>query len=132
MNELSEYKSNMLMQPRIATLDYDIGKTWFFYSPWQSIWDDTIDLIRLEAHRLHAALPKLGNKAVIFRSSPSGWHLYFPEANLTWRENEALMLYSKAHRGFVMFSLLLTDCTLRVGEKTGASAPYLVEVIRFV
>jgi len=131
MNELLEYQAQMLAEDRNGSLDYDSGKTWFLRVPWQSLWDDTIDLIRLEAHRLHSALPKLGSRAVIARSGPSGWHLYFPEASLTWQENEALMFYSRAHRGFIRFSLLLTDCTLRVGEKKGAMAPYIVEVIRF-
>jgi len=131
LRELIEYQKEMLDQERNGSLDYDTGKTWFLRVPWRSLWDDTIDLIRLEAYRLHAALPKLGNKAVIVRSSPSGWHLYFPEACLSWRENEALMFYSRAHRGFVRFSLLLIDCTLRVGQKPGAYIPYVVEVIHF-
>jgi len=132
MNDLLEYQEDMLLQERNGFFDYDTGKTWFLRVPWRSLWDDTIDLIRLEAYRLHQALPKLGSKAVIVRSSPSGWHLYFPEASLTWHENEALLFYSRAHRGFVRFSLLLTDCTLRVGEKPGAEKPYVVEVIHFV
>jgi len=131
MNELLEYRARMLAEQRSGSLDYDTGRTWFLRVPWQSLWDDTIDLIRLEARRLHGALPKLGSRAVIARSSPSGWHLYFPDADLTWHENEALLFYSRAHRGFVRFSLLLTDCTLRVGEKPGVMAPYVVEVIHF-
>jgi len=131
MNELLEYQAQMLAEARIGSLDYDTGKTWFLRVPWESLWDDTIDLIRLEAHRLHGLLPKLGSRAVIFRSGPSGWHLYFPEAELTWRENVALMFCSRAHRGFVRFSMLLMDCTLRVGEKPGVDAPYVAEIIRF-
>jgi len=131
MNEVLEYQKEMLAHPRSGFFDYDTGKTWFLRVPWESLWDDTIDLIRLEAKRIHDALPKVGNLAVIFRSSFNGWHLYFPHADMTWRENEALLLYSRAHRGFVRFSLLLMDCTLRVGEKKGAMAPYIVEVIKF-
>jgi len=131
MSDLLEYQAQMLAERRNGSLDYDTGKTWFLRVPWESLWDDTIDLIRLEAHRLHAALPKLGPRAVIARSGPSGWHLYFPKADISWKENEALMFYSRAHRGFVRYSQLLIDCTLRVGEKSGSSAPYLVEVIHF-
>ena len=132
MNDLLEYQAQMLAERRDVSLDYDTGGNWFLRVPWESLWDDTIDLMRFEAHRLHQALPKkLGPRAVICRSGLRGWHLYFPEADLTWRENEALMFYSRAHRGFVKFSVLLIDCTLRVGEKPGAEAPYIVEVIRF-
>jgi len=131
MSDLLKFQQDMLGHPRSGFFDYDVGKTWFFYSPHWSPWDDTIDLVRLEAHRLHAALPKLGNRAVIVRSSLSGWHLIFPDANITWKENLALLFFSRAHRGFVSFSLLVTDCTLRVGEKLGANAPYVVEVIYF-
>jgi len=132
MNELLEYRKEMLAQERAGFFDYDIGETWFFYVPRESLWDDTIDLIRLEAHRLHAVLPeKMGSRAVISRSSPSGWHLIFPDASLTWEENAALLFYSRAHRGYVRYSLLLTDCTLRVGEKPGVAAPYQVEIIKW-
>jgi len=131
MNNLVEYQREMLRQPRNVSLDYDTGRTWFLRVPWESPWDDTIDLIRLEARRIHDTLPQVGDLAVIARSSPSGWHLYFPYANLTWRENESLLFFSRAHRGFVRFSLLVTDCTLRVSPKPGADAPYIVEVIRF-
>ena len=121
----------MVAEARSGSLDYDTGSNWFLRVPWESIWDDTIDLMRFEAHRLHDGVPKLGSRAVIARSSLRGWHLFFPDADLTWKENEALMFYSRAHRGFVKFSLLLLDCTLRVGEKPGARAPYVVEVIHF-
>ena len=132
MNDLLEYEKQMLKEPRNVSLDYDTGANWFLRVPWESLWDDTIDLIRLEANRLHETLPKkLGDRAVIVRSSFSGWHLYFPNADLTWKENEALMFYSRAHRGFIKFSLLLIDCTLRVSPKKGAYAPYIKEVIHF-
>ena len=132
MNDLLAYEKQMLKEPRYVSLDYDTGNNWFLRVPWESLWDDTIDLIRLEAHRLYAVLPKkLGDKAVIVRSSYQGWHLYFPDADLTWKENEALMFYSRAHRGFIKFSQLLIDCTLRVGEKPGIDKPYVVEVIHF-
>ena len=131
MSDLPEYQKEMLAKPRNGFFDYDTGSNWFLRVPWESLWDETIDLIRFEAHRLHRALPKLGSRAVIARSSFSGWHLFFPDANLTWKENEALLFYSRAHRGFISFSLLLIDCTLRTGDKPGAAAPYVVEVIRW-
>jgi len=132
MNELLDYQNKMLMQPRIGSLDYDTGRTWYLRVPWESFWDDTIDLIRLEAKRIHDTFPKVGNLAVIYRSSFSGWHLYFPHADMTWKENENLLFFSRAHRGFVRFSQLVTDCTLRVSPKPGADAPYIVEVIHLV
>ncbi len=128
MDEILAYQRRMLQEERTGFLDYDRGQNWLFFVPYREIWDDTLDLVRMEAKRLHDALPKLGNKAVIMRTS-GGWHLIFPDADLTWGENEALMHYSLAHKGYIRYSILLTDNTLRVGPKRKSPKPTLKEII---
>jgi len=110
-------------------LDYDSGKEWL----WRTgpLWDDLLELVRMEARRLAAMFP-LGAIAVIMRSD-NGWHLRFPHANLTRDEEESIMWTSLSHFGHICFSCLLKDTTLRVSKKPDKNShePYLVEVIKF-
>ena len=93
------------------------------------MWDDLLPLVRMEAQRLGNMYP-LGSKAVIKRSD-DGWHLIFPEARLTKEEEETIMLMSKGSRGYVYFSCLIHDTTLRLSSKPmkNSHEPYLVEIM---
>jgi len=123
-------------------LDLDTGDGWL-WKPWlklpiwkdgwlwgtNSMWDDLLPLVRMEAQRLGSMYP-LGSKAIIKRSD-DGWHLIFPEARLTKEEEETIMLMSKGSRGHIHFSCLIHDTTLRVSPKPlkNSHEPYLVEIM---
>lgn len=111
-------------------LDFDEGINWYWYRRRKVNSRNCLDLVRLEARRLQNLLPKLG-KALILRSSESGWHLRFPDSRLSWQEIENLLVASKAHRGYIYFSLVVSDATLRVSKKSKGKTypPYLVEVV---
>ena len=76
-------------------LDYDSSIGWL----WRigPLWDDLLDLVRMEAKRL-GKIFLLGDIAVIMRSD-NGWHLRFPKARLTQEQMETVMIASKSHRG---------------------------------
>ena len=109
-------------------LDYDSGKGWM----WRvgPLWDDLLDLIRIEAIRLGTMFP-LGDIAVIMRSD-DGWHIRFPKAKLTREQEESVMWASMSHYGHVWFSCLIQDTTLRVSKKPykNSCKPHLVEVLK--
>jgi hypothetical protein len=89
-------------------------------------------MVQIEAKRLMQLCPKLGNKALIYKSSPYGsYHVVYPDARLTWPEVEALLAEAKCHKGYKHFSLLIHDQTLRVSAKpkTKIHAPYLIKVL---
>lgn len=94
-------------------LDYDTGQGWL----WRTgpLWDDLLELVRMEAKRLANIFP-LGHIAVIMRSD-NGWHLRFPKARLTQEQEESVLYESMSHYGHVWFSLLIGDTTLRVSKK---------------
>lgn len=73
----------------------------------------------------------LGRKAVIKRTSGSGWHLRFPQSRLTWAEMEAALCSSIVeHHGHRWFSMILEDDTLRVSEKPdGTHRPYTAKIL---
>jgi len=108
-------------------LEYDSGKDWL----WRvgPLWDDLLDLVRMEARRLSSTYP-LGDIAVILRSD-NGWHLRFPKAKLTREEEESVMWASLSHFGHIWFSCLIKDTTLRVSKKPRKHShePYLVEIL---
>ena len=61
--------------------------------------------------------------------SEGSWHLSFPDSRLTREHEEALMLISRAHRGFVYYSLLEGDTTIRKSKKGRyGMSPYIVKV----
>ena len=109
-------------------LDYDAGSSWL----WKTgpLWDDLLDLVRMEAYRLGKMFP-LGKIAVIMRSD-NGWHLRFPKARLTKEEELSVMWTSLSHFGHRWFSQEVKDTTLRSSKKPyrNSHPPYLVEVIR--
>ena len=109
-------------------LDIDWGDGWMWRTE-TPMWDDLLPLVRMEAQRLGNMYP-LGSKAVIKRSD-DGWHLIFPEARLTKEEEETIMLMSKGSRGYVYFSCLIHDTTLRLSSKPmkNSHEPYLVEIM---
>lgn len=108
-------------------LDYDSSEGWLWRT--DPLWDDLIDLIRMEAKRLARMFP-LGNIAVIKRSD-NGWHLKFPQASLTEEEMESIMWASLSHFGHKWFTCLVEDATLRVEKKPRKNShePYLKEVM---
>ena len=83
----------------------------------------------IEAKRLQQLIPNLG-KALIYRSD-NGYHIIFPDAKLTRQQVEAIITLSQAHKGWIYFSLLIQDCTLRISPKPvkGSHPPYLIKVI---
>jgi len=110
-------------------LDYDSGKGWL----WRlgPLWDDLLELVRMEALRLSQLYP-LGDTAVIMRSD-DGWHIKFTKARLTREQEESVMWASMSHFGHVSFSCAVGDTTLRISRKptNNSHEPWLVEVIRF-
>lgn len=110
-------------------LDYDSGRSWFTKTG--PMWDDLLELVRMEARRLAATFP-LGDIAVIKRSD-NGWHLIFSKARLTREQEESVMWASMSHFGHVRFSCAVGDTTLRVSSKPEKNShePWLVEVIQF-
>lgn len=109
-------------------IDIDTGSNYLWWSG--PLWDDTLELVRMEALRLGHTYP-LGSKAVIMRTD-NGWHLRFPEAKLTKAEEESLMHASKGHFGHIRFSCELHDTTLRCSKKPqkGSHEPWLVDVVK--
>jgi len=109
-------------------LDYDADRSWFTRTG--PLWDDLLELIRLEAVRLAKMFP-LGNTAVIMRSD-NGWHLIFPHARLTREQEESVMWSSLSHYGHIWFSCLIGDTTLRVSKKPEKNShePWIREVIK--
>lgn len=109
-------------------LDYDSGRGWLWRLP--PLWDDLLDLVRMEAVRLGKMFP-LGPIAVIMRSD-NGWHLRFPKARLAREEEESVMWASMSHFGHKWFSCLVKDTTLRASKKPykNSHEPYLVEILR--
>jgi len=110
-------------------LDYDSGRSWFTRTG--PMWDDLLELVRMEARRLSQLYP-LGDIAVIMRSD-NGYHLRFPRAHLTREQEESIMWSSLSHFGHVRFSCAVGDTTLRVSSKPykNSHEPWLVEVIKF-
>jgi len=108
-------------------LDYDSSKGWIWRT--NPLWDDLLELVRMEAKRLSSIYP-LGDIAVIMRSD-NGWHLRFPKAKLTREEEESVMWTSLSHFGHIWFSCLIKDTTLRVSKKPRKNShePYLVEIL---
>ncbi len=109
-------------------LDYDSGRSWFTRTG--PMWDNMLELVRMEARRLAAMFP-LGDTAVIMRSD-NGWHLRFPRAHLTREQEESVMWSSLSHFGHIRFSCALEDSCLRVSRKPvkNSQKPCLVEVIK--
>jgi len=109
-------------------LDYDANSSWL----WRTgpLWDDLLDLVRMEAYRLGKMFP-LGKIAVIMRSD-NGWHLRFPKARLTKEEELSVMWTSLSHYGHKWFSQEVKDTTLRSSKKPykNSHPPFLREVIR--
>ena len=110
-------------------IDIDTNSSWFWWTA--PLWDDLLELVRMEALRLGRTYP-LGSKALILRSD-NGWHLRFEGAKLSKAEEESLLHESKAHMGFIRYSCEVHDTTLRVGPKVqkGSHEPWLVEVVEF-
>lgn len=108
-------------------LEYDTGQNWLLRT--KPLWDDLLELVRMEARRLAAMFP-LGDIAIIMRSD-NGWHLRFPKAHLTRDEEESVMWASLSHFGHIWFSCLIKDTTLRVSKKPRKNShePYLVEIL---
>lgn len=109
-----------------------LAEDWFAYNPKHNLWS-TPEMARIEAKRLKSLWgKKLGKRACILRGD-NGYHLHFPDANLTKQEEEVAMIMSRGHRGHVYYSLLLHDTTLRVSKKPWGNShpPTLVEVITF-
>lgn len=109
-------------------LDYDADSGWLWRT--DPLWDDLLELVRMEALRLGRMFP-LGNTAVIMRAD-NGWHLRFPKAKLTREQEESVMWASMSHFGHVWFSCLVKDTTLRASKKPNKNShrPYLVEIIK--
>ena len=117
-------------------LDYDgaphLNRGWFTYSYRRRIWETNLEMVEIEAKRLMAMFPKLGKKALIYKSSDYGsYHVIFPEARLTWEEVMAVLAEARCHKGYKHFSLLVGDQTIRVSPKpkTKIPAPYLVKIV---
>lgn len=109
-------------------LDYDSNSSWFTRTG--PMWDDLLELVRMEARRLSQLYP-LGDIAVIMRSD-NGWHLRFPRAHLTREQEESVMWSSLSHFGHVRFSCALEDSCLRVSRKPvkNSQKPCLVEMMQ--
>jgi len=117
-------------------LDYDgaphLNRNWYTYTYKNHIWERNLEMVTIEAQRLMRLCPKLGGKALILKSSPTGsYHVIFPDAQLTWNEVEALLAEAKCHKGYKHFSLLIGDQTLRISAKpkTHIHPPYLVKIV---
>lgn len=117
-------------------LDYDLQDRrsgnwgWLFYLPkwWVDFrFSDFLELILMDVKRLQRMF-RLG-KAVVYRSSQNGVHVYFPDARLTKEQVEAILLESKCHWGFKQFSVRVGDQTLRVSGKKGAGRPELICIL---
>lgn len=110
-------------------LDIDSGDGWLWWT--DPLWDDLLELVRMETLRLGRMYP-LGNQANIMRSD-NGWHIRFEGSQLTKAEEESLLHESKGHFGFIRFSCEIHDTTLRVSAKArkGSTPPRLREVIKF-
>ena len=110
-------------------LDIDSGQGWMWRC-WNPLWDDLLDLVRMEAKRLGKMYP-LGKIAVIMRSD-DGWFIKFPKARLTKEEELSIMWTSLSHFGHKFFSAEIKDTTLRVSPKPlkHSHPPYLREVIK--
>lgn len=108
-------------------LDIDSGEGFLWRVP--PMWDDLLDLVRMEARRLSSMYP-LGDIAVIMRSD-NGWYIMFPHAELTKEEEESIMWASMSHYGHRWFSALIHDTTLRVSKKDEKNShePFLREII---
>lgn len=109
-------------------LDIDSGKGFLWRVP--PLWDDLLDLVRMEAIRLSQMYP-LGHIAVIMRSD-NGWFIRYPHAHLTKAEEESVMWTSMTHYGHRWFSSLIHDSTLRASKKPYKQShkPFLREVIK--
>jgi len=109
-------------------LDVDSGVGFLWRLP--PLWDDLLDLVRMEAIRLSQMYP-LGDIAVIMRSD-NGWHIRYPHAHLTKEEEESIMWTSMTHFGHKWFSSLIHDSCLRASPKPEENShkPFLKEVIK--
>jgi hypothetical protein len=57
------------------------------------------------------------------------WHLLFPDSRLSKDEELMLLLMSRAHKGFVYYSITDGDTTIRIDKKGKVGMkPYTVEV----
>lgn len=93
---------------------------------------DFLELAVFEAERLMRTFPKLGRKALVYRSSQMGIHVIFPDAKLSFREVEAMHRYSLfCHEGYRHLSKLVQDQTLRISRKKNAGEPELVRVVSY-
>lgn len=117
----------MSMENRLF-IDIDTNSSYLWWA--DPLWDNLLELVRMEALRLGRRYP-LGNRANIMRTD-NGWHLRFDEAKLTKAEEESLLHESKGHFGFIRFSCEIHDTTLRVSAKPhkGSTPPRLREVIQ--
>ena len=108
-------------------IDIDANSSYLWHT--DPLWDDLLELVRMEALRLGRTYP-LGRRANIMRSD-NGWYIRFDEARLTKAEEESLMHASKGHMGHIRFSCELHDTTLRVSAKARkhSTPPRLREVI---
>ena len=108
-------------------IDIDTNSSWLWWTA--PLWDDNLELVRMEALRLGRTYP-LGKRVAIMRSD-NGWHIRYDEARLTKEEEESLLHESKGHFGHIRFSCEIHDTTLRVSAKArkGSSPPRLREVI---
>jgi len=108
-------------------IDIDTGSNYLWRT--DPLWDDLLELVRMEALRLGRLYP-LGRQANIMRSD-DGWYIRFDEAQLTKAEEESVMHSSKGHFGHIRFSCELHDTTLRVSAKARkrSTPPRLREVI---
>jgi hypothetical protein len=108
-------------------IDIDSGDGWLWWTT--PLWDELLELVRMEALRLGRTYP-LGKRANIMRSD-NGWHIRFDEARLTKEQEESLLHESKGHFGHIRFSCEIHDTTLRVSAKArkGSTPPRLREVI---
>lgn len=117
------------MQSRENRLFIDIDANSSYLWRTDPLWDDLLELVRMEALRLGRIFP-LGRRANIMRSD-NGWYIRFDEARLTKDEEEGIMRASKGHFGHIRFSCELHDTTLRVSAKARkrSTPPRLREVI---
>lgn len=108
-------------------IDIDANRNYLWRT--EPLWDDLLELVRMEALRLGRTYP-LGRRANIMRSD-NGWYIRFEEARLTKAEEESLLHLSKGHFGHIRFSCELHDTTLRVSAKARkrSTPPRLREVI---
>lgn len=114
-------------------LDIDEScKDWYYYRRKHANSRTCQDLVELEAKRMMNLCPKLGDTALIYRSSNNGWHIIYPKARLTWKEVETLLSLARCHNGYKYFSLLVKDQTVRVSPKYKSKihAPYLSKIVR--